>query len=110
MPVGYEYDGTHLFIGGLGPVKTRKFRNVKAGNTTVAVILDDLPSTDPWVPRYLRIYGEAELVERQGQFGPGTYLRIAPTISWSFNLEGKPFGHGDDGRTNRTVHSEVESA
>ncbi|HEY3510766.1 PPOX class F420-dependent oxidoreductase [Kribbella sp. NPDC051137] len=110
VPVGFEYDGTHLFIGGLDPAKTRKYRNVQAGNTKVAVVLDDVPSTDPWVPRYLRIYGVAEPVERTGQFGPGKYLRITPTISWSFNLEGKPFGHGDKVSTNRTVHNTVESA
>lgn len=109
VPVGFEYDGTHLFVGGLDPMKTRKFRNVQAGNTKVAVILDDLASIDPWVPRYLRIYGEAELVERSGRFGPGHYLRITPTVSWSFNLAGKPFGHGDQVSTTRTVHNTVES-
>ncbi|GAA1596991.1 hypothetical protein GCM10009804_61860 [Kribbella hippodromi] len=109
VPVGFEYDGTHLYIGGIDPARTRKFRNVRAGNTKVAAILDDLPSVDPWVPRYLRIYGEAELVERDGRFGVGTYLRIAPTVSWSFNLDGKPFGHDDTGRTTRTVHEVVEA-
>ncbi|HET6737905.1 MAG TPA: PPOX class F420-dependent oxidoreductase [Kribbella sp.] len=104
-PVGFEYDGTHLYIGGVDPVKTRKFRNVRAGNAKVAVLLDDLPSTDPWIPRYLRIYGTAELVERTGRFGAGSYLRITPTISWSFNLEGKPFGHGDNVSTRRTEHA-----
>lgn len=104
-PVGFEFDGTHLYIGGIDPAKTRKFRNVRAGNAKVAVLLDDLPSTDPWVPRYLRIYGTAEVVERTGQFGAGSYLRITPTISWSFNLEGKPFGHGDNVSTRRAEHA-----
>ncbi|TDW24009.1 PPOX class F420-dependent oxidoreductase [Kribbella kalugense] len=105
VPVGFEYDGTHLYVGGIDPVKTRKFRNVQAGNTKVAVVLDDLASVDPWVPRYLRIYGEAELVERTGRFGAGTYLRITPTTSWSFNLEGKPFTYDDKVTTTRTVHT-----
>lgn len=105
VPVGFEYDGTHLYVGGIDPVKTRKFRNVRAGNTKVAVVLDDVPSVDPWVPRYLRIYGEAELVERTGRFGAGTYLRITPTTSWSFNLEGKPFTYDDKVTTTRTVHT-----
>jgi pyridoxamine 5'-phosphate oxidase family protein len=109
VPVGFEYDGTHLYIGGVDPVRTRKFRNVRAGNTKVAVILDDLPSTDPWIPRYLRIYGEAELVEHNGRFGPGNYLRITPTTTWSFNLEGKPFGYDDTVSTTRTVHNETSS-
>jgi pyridoxamine 5'-phosphate oxidase family protein len=105
VPVGFEYDGTHLFIGGMDPARTRKFRNVRDGNTKVAVILDDLASVTPWVPRYLRIYGNAELVEREGRFGPGAYLRITPTVSWSFNLEGKPFTHDNRVTTTRTVHA-----
>ena len=105
VPVGFEYDGTHLYIGGIDPVRTRKFRNVRDGNNKVAVILDDLPSVDPWVPRYLRIYGEAELVEREGRFGAGSYLRITPTVSWSFNLEGRPFTHDDTVTITRTVHT-----
>ena len=106
VPVGFEYDGTHLYIGGgMDPLKTRKFRNVDAGNAKVAVILDDLLSVDPWTPRYLRIYGTAELVERTGQFGASSYLRITPTISWSFNLEGRPFTYDDTVTTTRTVHT-----
>jgi pyridoxamine 5'-phosphate oxidase family protein len=80
-PVGYEYDGTYLYVGGMDPVKTRKFRNVQAGNAKVALVIDDLVSVQPWIPRYLRIYGTAELVDRQGQFGPAPYMRITPTIS-----------------------------
>lgn len=105
VPVGFEYDGTHLYVGGIDPLKTRKFRNVRDGNTKVAVVLDDLPSVDPWIPRFLRIYGEAELVEWTGRVGTGTYLRITPTISWSFNLEGKLFTHDDTVTTTRTVHT-----
>jgi pyridoxamine 5'-phosphate oxidase family protein len=108
-PVGFEFDGTYFYVGGLDPAKTRKYRNVQAGNVKVALVVDDLVSTDPWVPRFLRVYGTAELVEREGQFGPGgsaKYLRITPDISWSWNLAGRPFGH-DDGQQfgpRRTVH------
>jgi len=77
------------------PAKTRKFRNVQAGNTNVALIIDDLPSTRPWTPRSMRVYGTAEIVEREGQFGTGPYLRIIPTISWSSNLAGLAFGDPD---------------
>ena len=104
VPVGYEYDGTHLYVGGMDPVKTRKFRNVQAGNTKVALVVDDLVSTDPWTPRYLRIYGTAELVERSGQFGPAAYMRITPAISWSFNLDGLLFTHDREITVRRTVH------
>jgi len=107
VPVGYEYDGTHLYVGGMDPVKTRKFRNVQAGNTKVALVVDDLVSTDPWTPRYLRIYGTAELVDRQGRFGPALYMRITPTISWSWNLDGRPFTHDREVVIQRTVHHAV---
>ena len=107
VPVGYEYDGTHLYVGGMDPVKTRKFRNVQAGNTKVALVVDDLVSTDPWTPRYLRIYGTAELVDRQGRFGPALYMRITPTISWSWNLDGRPFTHDREVVVQRTVHHAV---
>jgi pyridoxamine 5'-phosphate oxidase family protein len=104
-PVGYEFDGTHFFVGGLDPAKTRKFRNVQAGNVKVALVIDDLVSTDPWTPRFMRVYGTAEIVERPGQFGPAPYLRITPSISWSWNLAGRPFTHGSgDSGPRRTVH------
>ena len=104
VPVGFEFDGTHLYVGGLAPGRTRKFRNVQAGNTKVALVIDDLVSTNPWSPRYLRIYGTAELVERRGQFGPGPYMRITPTVSWSFNLDGRSFTHDREVIPRRTVH------
>ncbi|WP_020575466.1 PPOX class F420-dependent oxidoreductase [Actinopolymorpha alba] len=103
-PVGFEFDGTYVYVGGLDPARTRKFRNVRAGNTKVALVIDDLLSANPWTPRYLRIYGNAELVERDGQFGPAAYMRITPSISWSFNLEGHPFTHDREVNVRRTVH------
>jgi pyridoxamine 5'-phosphate oxidase family protein len=105
-PVGYEFDGTYFYVGGHDPAKTRKFRYVEAGNTRVALVIDDLVSTNPWTPRFLRVYGTAEIVERQGQLGPGPYLRITPTTSWSINLQGRPFTPDDpDYRgPRRTVH------
>lgn len=105
-PVGFEFDGTYFYIGGLDPAKTRKFRNVAAGNDQVALLIDDLASTDPWSPRFLRVYGTAELVVRDGRFGPGPYMRVTPAISWSSNLGGSSFGHDAGGRSGprRTVH------
>jgi pyridoxamine 5'-phosphate oxidase family protein len=104
VPVGFEFDGMHVYVGGMDPAKTRKFRNVQAGNTKVALVIDDLVSANPWTPRYLRIYGNAQLTERPGQFGPGAYMRITPTMSWSFNLEGLPFTHDREINIRRTVH------
>jgi pyridoxamine 5'-phosphate oxidase family protein len=105
VPVGFEFDGAYLYVGGIDPAKTRKFRNVGAGNTKVALVIDDLVSTDPWTPRYLRIYGNAELVERDGRFGRAAYMRITPAVSWSFNLKGLPFTHDGEFNHRRTVHN-----
>ena len=99
MPVGYQFDGQYFYVGGMNPAKTRKFRNVRAGNTKVAVVIDDLVSVNPWTVRGLRIYGNAELLVRhEGQFGPGQYMRITPTVSWSWNLEGAADHTRSEGR------------
>ena len=91
-PVGYRFDGTYIYVGGLDNPSTRKYRNVQAGNQKVALVVDDVVSMQPYAPRFLRIYGTAEIVRWQppgGETGP--YLRITPTVSWSWNLAGKPF-------------------
>jgi hypothetical protein len=38
----------------------------------------DHVSTRPWAPRFLRIYGTAEVVERDGYVGQGTYAKGVP--------------------------------
>jgi pyridoxamine 5'-phosphate oxidase family protein len=91
VPVGFEFDGQHIFVGGHNPGKTRKYRNLRAGNDKVALAVDDLVSIQPWKVRGVRIYGVAELVEREGRFGSGVYMRITPTISWSWGIEAPTF-------------------
>ena len=72
---------------------TRKVGNVRAGRRKVALVVDDLPSLDPFVARGIRVYGEADgPVERVGMMGPGLYLRIVPSVSWSWNMAGEPVG------------------
>src|SRR4051794_31738708 len=61
-PVGYQFDGTYLYVGGLDNPSTRKYRNVQAGNQKVALVVDDVVSMQPYTPRFLRIYGIAEIV------------------------------------------------
>jgi pyridoxamine 5'-phosphate oxidase family protein len=107
VPVAFELDGTHIWIGGSGAsvLGTRKLRNVAAGAREVALVVDDLVSLDPFIARGIRIYGRAEgPVERVGMVGPGHYLRVTPTISWSWNLEGAPAGDTWY-ESRRTVHS-----
>jgi pyridoxamine 5'-phosphate oxidase family protein len=47
-------------------------------------VIDDLVSTDPWTPRYLRVCGAAELIARHGQCGNALYVRITPTAYWNW--------------------------
>ena len=95
VPVGFEFDGTRFWVGGSGTsvLETRKVRNVQSGNRRVALVVDDMVSFDPFIARSIRVYGVAEPpVERVGMVGPGWYIRITPTISWSWNMEGVPVG------------------
>jgi pyridoxamine 5'-phosphate oxidase family protein len=95
VPVAFEFDGTGFWIGGSGEevLRTRKFRNLRAGNLTVALVVDDMVSFEPFIARGVRVYGLAEPpVERVGMVGPGFYSRITPTVSWSWNLAGEPAG------------------
>ncbi len=99
-PVGFEFDGQNFYVGGFNNTRTRKYRNVQGGNDKVALVIDDLASVDPWQPRGVRVYGTAELVDREGYAGAGPYLKITPTVSWSWNTGES----GTPGRTNKTVH------
>lgn len=95
VPVAYEFDGTYFWVGGAGSsvLSTRKFRNVAAGGARVALVVDDLVSFEPFVARGVRVYGVAEgPVERVGMIGPGMFLRVTPTVSWSWNMAGQPVG------------------
>lgn len=103
MPLAYEFDGNYFWVGGGATVlATRKMRNVAAGRTKVALVIDDFVSFDPFIVRGIRIHGEAEPpVERIGMVGPGHYLKITPKISWSWNLAGDTWYE-----TRRTEHRE----
>jgi pyridoxamine 5'-phosphate oxidase family protein len=51
-------------------------------------------SFDPFVARGVRVYGNAEQpCERVGIVGPGVHVRIAPVVSWSWNMAGEPVGY-----------------
>ena len=89
VPVAFEVDETGFWVGGGATVvATRKIRNIVAGRRRVALVVDDLPSLDPFIARGVRVYGTAgDPQERTGLVGPGTYVRITADISWSWNLQ-----------------------
>lgn len=106
MPLAFEFDGSYFWVGGGATVLgTRKMRNAAAGRSRVALVIDDLVSFDPFIVRGIRVYGETEPpVERIGMVGPGHYLKITPTVSWSWNLAGEPVGDSWY-ETRRTEHA-----
>ena len=71
-------------------------------------MIDDLASVSPWSPRFIRIYGTAELVDRDGEPGSASIMRITPTVSWSLNLAGdwSP-GTGELLAPRRTEHASL---
>lgn len=104
VPVVFEFDGFHLFVGGYAPERTRRTRNIAEGNEKVALVIDDLATVRPWSPRYVRVYGTVELVRRDGQ--RDRTMKITPATSWSFNLDGAWHpGSGITASPRRTVHS-----
>jgi len=91
-PVGFFIDaaaGT-ITIGGHALGASRKFRNVQQGST-VALVVDDVPSLDPWVVRGVEIRGSA--VALNDQEPPLPYfsreiIRITPSVIISWGIEG----------------------
>jgi len=91
---GFEFDGARFYIGGHDVEATRKYKNIVANQRKVSLVIDDLKTRDPWVPRGIKIHGIAEIVIREGRMGKGSYLAITPTISWSWGIEAPQFRQG----------------
>jgi pyridoxamine 5'-phosphate oxidase family protein len=92
-PVGAFLDDQtgEILIGGFAMGGTRKFRNVQA-NGSVALVVDDLVSQDPWTVRGLEIRGTAlaqEDVDPPLPFMSREIIRITPTwvASWGVDPE-----------------------
>jgi pyridoxamine 5'-phosphate oxidase family protein len=95
-PVAFEYDGRYFYVGSHDQTiffSTRRYKNIKAGNTEVSLVVDDLESIDPWKPRAVKVSGTADIVEHEGLFGKGKYLRITPRVSVSWGIEPRKEGH-----------------
>jgi pyridoxamine 5'-phosphate oxidase family protein len=75
-----------IVVGGHAMGATRKFCNVRA-NAQVALVIDDLVSTDPWTVRGIEIRGTAVAlsdVDPPVQFMSREIIRITPSwiITW----------------------------
>src|SRR2546430_1879793 len=82
---------------------SRKNLRMKMSRPGVVNISRDSKSVDPWKPRAIKVYGTAEVLDHQGRFGPGKYLRVTPKISWSFGIPGLKAEDPGWGRV-KTVH------
>ena len=84
-PVGFSYNeqlGT-IDVYGYNLAKSQKFRNI-ATNNTVAFVVDDIFSHDPWRVRCLEIRGTAQ----QAEDAKGDALiRITPKRIISFGID-----------------------
>ena len=84
-PVGFSYNeqlGT-IDVYGYNLAKSQKFRNI-ATNNTVAFVVDDIVSHDPWRVRCLEIRGTAEqAADAKGD----PLIRITPKRIISFGID-----------------------
>ena len=99
VPVGFDFDGEYFYVSGMNILKSTKYKNVLK-NKKVAVVIDDLRTVDPWDPRGIRIYGDADLVNRRGGYmdstshSEHTYIRIRPIKKWSWGIDEPVFTGG----------------
>ncbi len=80
VPVGWWIDPILgvVEVRGRDLAATKKFRDV-AGNGRAAIVIDDLASTDPWLPRGIEIRGRAQALDEDRPV-----IRIHPEriVSW----------------------------
>ncbi|WP_406638529.1 PPOX class F420-dependent oxidoreductase [Amycolatopsis sp. WGS_07] len=90
-PVAFSWNAETktIDVSGYNLAKSRKYRNVDA-NGQVAIVIDDLPSTEPMRVRCLEIRGRAEAVpnafEPDGHLD-GAVIRIYPQRIISFGID-----------------------
>ncbi len=93
-PVGFTFNeslGT-IDIFGYRMSKSQKYRNV-AANPTVAFVVDDIASTDPWRVRCLEIRGTAEQADAPQARGAAgdeldtAIIRITPRRIIGFGID-----------------------
>src|SRR5947199_10755637 len=68
VPVAFHYnpETDTIDVGGHGFAGRKKYRDVQV-NPRVAIVVDDLASTDPWRPRMIEIRGEAQILPSGGE-------------------------------------------
>ena len=87
MPVGFRYEPAHdsIDVGGHALERSKKYRDVERTGRA-SIVIDDLASTDPWLPRGVEVRGRAEAVS-----SPRPLIRIHPEriVSWGVDPRGR---------------------
>src|SRR5256712_13213538 len=89
VPVAFRYNGETdtIDIGGYDFAKRKKFRDVR-GNPRGALVIDDVPSVNPWKARGIEIRGVAGILETGGErlmrrvAPPKFCVRAQRMVSW----------------------------
>ena len=83
VPVAWIYNAVRdtIDVGGYELERTKKFHDV-ARSGRAAIVIDDLASTDPWVPRGIEVRGRGEAIAL-----PTPLIRIHPERIVTWGLE-----------------------
>ncbi len=96
-PVVFDLIEDRFLIHGHYLEKTLKYKNVQGGQTKVAIVVDDVESTQPWRPRGIKIHGVAELTTKDGR----AHIEINPKEYWTWGIESPIFVDGKPVRQKR---------
>ena len=86
VPVAWIFNAVRdtIDIGGSELERTKKFRDV-ARTGRVALVIDDIASTDPWRPRGIEGRGRGEAIAM-----PTPLIRIHPERIVSWGIDARP--------------------
>ena len=85
VPVAWIYNAVRdtIDVGGHELERTKKFRDVER-TSRAAIVIDDLPTTEPWHPRGVEVRGRGEAISL-----PTPLIRIHPERIVSWGLEAR---------------------
>ena len=79
--VGFGIEGDAIVSGGRDITKTVRYRHLNE-NPRATILVDDLPSVDPWQPRGVKVRGTATTETHEGALR----IRIEPEVIWSWGI------------------------
>jgi pyridoxamine 5'-phosphate oxidase family protein len=59
-PVALHFDGERFILSGFDMPSTMRWKNVQQGSS-IAIVVDDLASIEPWRPRGVKVQGQGEI-------------------------------------------------